>query len=403
MSVYIDVTEFLASPLRSGIQRVVAQICRNWPDGSLVPVRFERDKLVVLSRQLIGDIERHFEQSRAASLLAFRFAMAKTWRARAPLILKDEDTLLVPEVFYDLERLAYYSALSEKTIARCRFILYDLTPIEYPEFFPDAQYDAICAYFQMIRRVAHCGFISQATQRAYCHRLLRLGDLSGVVFRLGSDGLGPRPASARRCPSLTFTVVGRIEPSKNPDVVLEAFEPLLQQIPGMRLILIGAIGHMRPSFSDKLKRMAADPASGVSHYSNASDELIRTHVDASRATIFVSGAEGFGLPPVESLWRGIPVIASAKIPSLETIGSMGVDLVEPLTVPRLRNAVRAFLDDEYAMRKSEEAMALELPTWQGFTSEVAAWCAPDGPYGDGMIAQPSRKLLMKAFRMSQAQ
>ena len=55
----------------------------------------------------------------------------------------------------------------------------------------------------------------------------------------------------------------------------------------------------------------------------------------SWATIYISEAEGFGLPPVESLWLGTPVVASAAIPSLEAIGPAGVHIVEPVNTIEL--------------------------------------------------------------------
>jgi glycosyltransferase involved in cell wall biosynthesis len=284
---------------------------------------------------------------------------------------------LVPELFYDPARVAYYRDLGDRELKRCRFLIYDLIPIEYPEYFPGLRFEVVCPYFQMIRRVPHCAFISEATQRAYYHRLLRVRELKGVVLRLGCDGLGPRPAEVARNKPLMFTVLGRVEPSKNPGIILDAFEPLLREMPNLRLVFLGKIGSISSALVERLERMAADPSSGVQHHSKADDALIRSYVDQSRATIFVSGAEGFGLPPVESLWRGTPVIASARIPSLEKIGETGVHLVEPLTDSALRRAICLFLDDEYSSLKSAETLGLDLPTWRSFTEQVAEWCSPE--------------------------
>ena len=112
------------------------------------------------------------------------------------------------------------------------------------------------------------------------------------------------------------------EPSKNPGLILDAFEPLLAGDPAMRLVFIGRMGHVSADVGETLSRMTADPRSGVEHYSQPSDSLVRDHLMTSRASLFLSAAEGFGLPPVESLWLGTPVIAAPGIPSLERIGAI---------------------------------------------------------------------------------
>jgi glycosyltransferase involved in cell wall biosynthesis len=371
MSVYIDLTEFLKNPLLSGIQRVTAQLCQHWPSDKLEPVKFvDGTGLVTLDRRLVRSIGSYFERpATAIKQLTSRFGLK-----RHPLRLSTQDTVLVPELFYDPARIAFYEAAHDRDPAPYRFIVYDLKPIEYPEFFPNMPMDIICGYFRMIRRMPHCAFISEATRDAYCLRLLRSRQSTGTVLRLGSDGLGPRPTAAAPPRSMKFTAIGRVEASKNPELILDAFEPLLGEIPDLKLVFIGKIGHGAPGFVAKLSRMSANPASGVEHYSQPGDEMIRAHIDDSRATLFLSGAEGFGLPPVESLWRGTPVIASPEIPSLEKLGQKGIRTVQPLTESGLRQAVLEFSDDSYAVRKAHEALALELPTWKDFAEQVARWC-----------------------------
>jgi glycosyltransferase involved in cell wall biosynthesis len=371
MSVYIDITEFLRHPMVSGIQRVTAEICRQWPSRDLRPVRFDGRTLVVLESNVIAALAKSFRDGVPTRFQLMRYSGL----AHRPLTLLPEDTVLVPELFYDPERIDYYQRLNRRELLQCRFIVHDLTTLLYPEFFPSADYGAICRYFQMIRQVPNCGFVSEATQSAHYRHLRRSDELGGVVLRLGSDGLGARPRIVRRDRPMKFSVVGRIESFKNPAMILEAFEPLLRDGTGKRLVFLGKIGNVEPAIRCKIEQMAPGSSGGVEHYSEPDDDLICRHVDESRATIFVSQAEGYGLPPVESLWRGVPVIASSGIPSLEKIGSAGVHVVNPLNALNIRSAAVSFLDDGYMVRKSEEALKLELPTWADFVSQVADWCS----------------------------
>jgi glycosyltransferase involved in cell wall biosynthesis len=371
MSVFIDLTQFLACPQLSGIQRVTAEICRRWPDERLMPVKFDGKTLVTVDRRIIRMIGSSFT---AGAPNFLQVALASGWTR--PLVLDPDDILLVPELFYDPARIAYYMDRTEEERRQFRFIVYDLIPLLHPHYFADPPFQDICLYFQMIRKMPNCGFISEATQSAYYRRLKRSDRPGGVVLRLGSDGLGPRPSAVSRRRPPTFTVIGRIERHKNPKMIVDAFKPLLREVDGLRLVFLGKFERMELAAEAGIIDMAADPSSGLVHNPRPDDDTVRKYIDESRATVFVSEAEGFGLPPVESLWRGIPVITATGIPSLEKIGSAGLHIIDPLNADNLREAVRTFLDDGYMIRKSEEALELDLPTWDGFARQVAEWCDP---------------------------
>ncbi len=120
--------------------------------------------------------------------------------------------------------------------------------------------------------------------------------------------------------------------------------------------------------------MAADKNSGLRFVSSPDDDTVRRELENARATVYLSVAEGYGLPPMESLWLGTPVIASLAVPSLQRLGSAGVHYVDPLRPEVLRRAVLDFLEDRYAAKKAAEAAEVELPTWSGFAEQVFEWC-----------------------------
>jgi glycosyltransferase involved in cell wall biosynthesis len=372
MSVYIDLTEFLNNPVLTGIQRVTAEICRWWPDDTLRPVRLTTaGNLVELPGRLIEAIARCFKDTDGTAVREVRALKEATI---TPVSLDGPDMLLVPEVFYDSQRIAFFRSMGTNASRRLRFIVYDLMPLLHPEYFaPDISYDVICGYFSMIRQIPQCGFISKWTQETYCRRLLRSRDLRGVVLRLGSDGLGSKAVEPLLKRPLEFCVVGTIEPRKNHALVLDAFEPLLRSVEGLRLTFLGRLGWADAQVAERIQ-MAAGNWPGFAWLSDADDNCIRQHVERARATVYVSAAEGFGLPPVESLWLGTPVIASRNLPSLEEVGSGGVHVVDPLDAATLRDVVRLFLDDSFAEAKAREASAVALPTWASFARQVAKWC-----------------------------
>lgn len=372
MSLFIDLSEFLVNPIRTGIQRIEGETCRYLPPNTMNPVRLVSDQYVALEPKLIEVIGNYFRDADQSSLDEIRRLGAVESGSAARI--SAGDTVLVPEVFDNAQRLAFFRKLPEQELKRYRFIVYDLLPLTHPEFFTIDGLPHLYGYYQLLRRASRCGFISEYTQKAYYRRLRRTNDRGGVVLPLGCDALGPRPKISSLNRPLTFSVLGTIEPRKNHGLILEAFEPLLRQIDGLRLSFIGTMGWVDPEFARKVHTLASDRSSGLQFLNARGDGTIRECIEQSRATIYVSSAEGYGLPPVESLWVGTPVIASRTIPSLAGLGSAGIHYVEPLNVVNLRRAILSFLDDAYANQKTQETMNLKLPTWQSFAEEVLRWC-----------------------------
>ncbi len=373
MSLYMDLSEFLTNPIRTGIQRISGEICRYLPANAVVPIRIAGGRYVALPKELIGVIGRYFKDAGDDEITEIR-RMGAPDRG-SPVEPAATDTVLVPEVFDNAQRLAYFRTRSEADLKQFRFIVYDLLPMTHPEFFVAEGTVPIYAYYQLLRRASHCGFISKYTRDMYYTRLKRTSPNGGVVLPLGCDALGARPEHPDQDRPLHFSVLGTIEPRKNHRLILDAFEPLLEQVPGLSLSFIGRMGWVDPAFAQRLEALAARPDSGFRFFSAPDDDAIRRHIRHSRATIYVSAAEGYGLPPVESLWVGTPVIASTSVPSLERLGSSGIHYVEPLNVVNLRRAVLAFVDNHYANQKVEEACRMNLPTWYSFTTEVLDWCS----------------------------
>jgi glycosyltransferase involved in cell wall biosynthesis len=344
MKVFVDLTEFLASQNRTGIQRVCGQMCRHWPVGELLtPVKLRSDgRLVQLPLETLGLVRRYFEVSDSnADGLKDRLAEASREAESSEEIvdLRPDCRVLVPEVFYDPARVAFFRGLPAEQLNWFYFIIYDLLPFTHPEYFiANAPQEIVNGYTRVVRTARYVAFISSYTRDAYYRRLLRKASSSpGPILPLGSDGLGERPTGpALRSARPIFTVVGTIEPRKNHALILDVFEPLLHQIEGLRLVFLGQVGWADSCLRERVRSMANGGCPGFEHHADPSDQLIRQHVLESWATIYISAAEGFGLPPVESLWLGTPVIVSSAVPSLEAIKPVGVHIVEPLNAPNLR-------------------------------------------------------------------
>ena len=136
--------------------------------------------------------------------------------------------------------------------------------------------------------------------------------------------------------------VGNLEPRKNLGRLIQAFAQVVQQhgFPG-QLVLVGKA------------QLGAGDASRAVRESGVESRVVFTgfvsHDDLTllynRASLFVypSLYEGFGLPPLEAMACGCPVVASNATAMPETLGDAAL-LVDPFSIGELAQAMFAVLD-----------------------------------------------------------
>ena len=103
--------------------------------------------------------------------------------------------------------------------------------------------------------------------------------------------------------------MGTLEPRKNHAMLLDAFERVWRTHPQSRLVIVGRFGWM---CNDLVKRILhhAQYARSLFLFTNLSDAELAYCYEHATAFVFPSHAEGFGLPIVEALQHGLPVMAS---------------------------------------------------------------------------------------------
>ena len=115
-----------------------------------------------------------------------------------------------------------------------------------------------------------------------------------------------------------FVMVGSIEPRKNHKMVLEAFDEFWRQGGEASLCVIGkATAHCR-DIKQRIDRHEFF-GSKLFRFESVTDAELAYGYQNCAALVFASRAEGFGLPLVEAMWYGRPVIAS-DIPVFREIG-----------------------------------------------------------------------------------
>ncbi len=157
--------------------------------------------------------------------------------------------------------------------------------------------------------------------------------------------------------------VGTLEPRKNVGALLEAYQRLIGRVPAMpRLVLAG---RATSAASGWLARIRSAPLAGrVTHLGYVAGEGREDLYRSARVLVMPSLDEGFGLPALEAMSAGVPVIVSSRGSLPEVVGGAGAQ-VDPLDVDALADALeRAAFDQDWATRAAQAGLArAQAFTW----------------------------------------
>jgi glycosyltransferase involved in cell wall biosynthesis len=136
--------------------------------------------------------------------------------------------------------------------------------------------------------------------------------------------------------------VGTLEPRKNVGTLLDAYERLLARRATPELVLAGqATAESRPW----LDRIGRAPLAGrVRHIGYVDPSARRALFEGARVLIQPSFEEGFGLPVLEAMTIGAPVVAADRGALPEVLGDAGL-LVDPLQADAVASGLERMLDD----------------------------------------------------------
>lgn len=171
---------------------------------------------------------------------------------------------------------------------------------------------------------------------------------------------------------LFLLFVGTIEPRKNLSVLLQAFEEVLRMSDlRPQLVIGGKVGWKSDELFSQLRRSPIGDRVRLIGF--VSDEDLRALYSSCQAFIYPSIYEGFGLPPLEAMSCGAPVIAS-QVPSIKESVARIVSATDSKSLAR--NIVELLKDEQE--RQSLSIRGLEYAqefSWQrtaALTREVYA-------------------------------
>ena len=157
----------------------------------------------------------------------------------------------------------------------------------------------------------------------------------------GPPGEDPLPEPLRGKDYILY--VGLRIAHKNVEGILRSFLLLVGDFPDLRLVVAGG----RYTTPDMVDRWKIDPRlkDRLIEFPDPTDEEIARLLSGAKAFVFPSFAEGFGLPPLEAMAAGVPVVCS-DIPVFREVYGDAVLYVDPNRAESIGEGVREVLEDD---------------------------------------------------------
>jgi glycosyltransferase involved in cell wall biosynthesis len=200
-----------------------------------------------------------------------------------------------------------------------------------------------------------------ATVSATTQLLMRehhLTDKPIVIVGNAPDTASPSPALSRTQPSgatRDLLYMGSFMPYKN----VETLAMAMRQLPGYRLHLLSRI-----SPGDRSRLEALAPAESLVIHDGTSEEDYRALLRTATALVTTSLDEGFGLPLVEAMALGTPVVVS-DIPIFREIGGDAALYVPATDASAVASAIRVLEDPgEWAARSARSREQAAHFSWE---------------------------------------
>lgn len=278
-----------------------------WVNGLPLPAKRDfKSWLTRRSKQRLGQIE--------TALRKHTFSQSSVYNSRKAVLSALASFGFASGAFYfnvghsNLSTILM-SSLDKIADLKKIVLLHDVIPLSHPFVTSPKQVKAfsnkvaVCSeYADMIIHPAHATKeVSEAALSSY-GRVPR-----AIVAPLGVIKPQVHPPPPHITDKNYFIVLGTIEPRKNISFLIDIWRELKSE-PSFdaNLYLVGSLGFQDEDLKGHLSQLPP----GVKIMSNVSDSDVAALLINSKALLFPSIAEGFGIPPYEAAALGIPVIAS---------------------------------------------------------------------------------------------
>lgn len=366
--VLIDVTRLLSrfrqGRLPTGVDRVSLAYVEHFAAYAQALIRYKR-LTMVLSRQssqkLFGTL---LKSPTDAYSTARRCVMAEwtgLWKSQA---LRGSVLLNTGHSGLEDSRHAEYL---RRVGAKPVFLVHDLIPITHPEYCRPGELHRHVIRMQNVLQSA-VGVIANSNDTLECltHYAARTGyRMPPAVAAPLAPAKLPAPSDIRPMTMPYFVMLGTIEPRKNHWLILQLWRRIVEvkaaQAP--RLVIIGQRGWECENTLDMLER-CEQLRDFVVEVPSCSDGEVATYLHHAQALLFPSFVEGYGMPLVEAMALGVPVIASNLSVFREIAGDLPC-YIDPLDAPAWMTHILDFANpaSEERAKRSAKIRNFVVPTW----------------------------------------
>ncbi len=269
------------------------------------------------------------------------FGLAQQWRV--PRALRQANAQLYHSTYYLMPYLP-----GPPTV----LTVYDLIPWRYPCYFSAAQRLAFLVAHRLALRAARLVLaISEATRGDLARAFGVATEKVVVTLLAAADHFRPQPATvvdaARRqwgLPDRYILYVGSNKPHKNLARLVEAFADArrLGTCAGLHLVIAGRWDARYPEARIKAHQLGI--AEYVAFLPDVADEMLPALYSGAELFVFPSEYEGFGLPVLEAMACGTPVICADRSSLPEVVGD-AARRVDPYDVTALAAAIGELASD----------------------------------------------------------
>jgi glycosyltransferase involved in cell wall biosynthesis len=256
--------------------------------------------------------------------------------------------------------LLHGMALVGPLATQCPFVvtIHDLSFVRYPQNFQGLKRRYLQTFTRLsVRRARRVIAISENTKRDIVQHY-GVEPTKVDMIHYGLDPIfKPLPAesierfrSEKGLPDRFILFVGTLEPRKNVARLIEAYARLPENRPA--LVLVGGKGWLYDEIFHRIRALGLEDEVLFAGYVPA--EQLPYWYNAAELFVYPSLYEGFGLPPLEAMACGTPVMTSSVSSLPEVVGRAGC-LVDPLDAEALTYAMHRLLRDPDERAKMSEA------------------------------------------------
>ena len=361
----IDIEQFVLDPFASGVQRVLQYLAKDWPAD--FPAHFvvpsENQFKLLTPNQAYELLSIPFD----SGITGLDLGAAVTEHVRNLVTTTCSESELMamftlwflPEVSYEPRVLHRFEAFQQ--LVPTAMIGYDVLPMTHPGnyMFTPGTLGNVSEFFRLVAGTDTLICISDYAKESIMETLRRDPNKTTVVVHPGGDHIPANEKKPKSSSTTSYLRLGTIEARKAPLEILEAFEEAVKNHPNrdVELHFVGKPASVDIYLNDAIEQAIAKGLP-VRWTQGATDQKVGEIVRDS--DLFLSyGIEGYGIPVLESIQMGTPVLFDGIQPAAEIMESHGAQRIPLAQVFTLQVG--------QLVSESDQA---RVPTWNDYVLSV---------------------------------